>query len=329
MLTTKELKLVDVPKKFLWLSDSASVSLDPGKCSLYSAEASVPACLNLEGVEIPNLQISEHSNNESHHNADISITSSLNLEVVDNPQISGCELFPFLIGEEKPQPLVMIDTMDPGNRLITAFQQCSFSDDIGQKLERYGIKNAVEKMAELQQSDAMVKALIKRLKNVKGQKRDLSVSKMDDGIIQINFTQGKQFMTQAKECTQFNPKMNATFFSDPFHLDMHPYKLCLEMNMVSDGDRSSAHLSIFVHVMKGDYDCVLKWPFQHNVTIFLKNNFNRRGDIVRNYQLNKDVQGKPTADQDITFGGEFATYDQLQNCFTSDNEIFLQCRVHF
>ncbi len=196
-------------------------------------------------------------------------------------------------------------------------------EGVGQKLERFGVKNATEKVAKIKQNGAMIRALSTRIKSVEEQKKDLPVLKLDDGTLIIQCIDLVSKETQSK-----------ILFSDPFYSEILRYKLCLEMNMVGNGDQDNGdqdgHLLILVHVMKGDFDSVLEWPFVHSVTVTMRGK-KEEGDIVRTYQPNQEeVPTRPTPDQDIIFGGEFATYDQLQTGdFTRDGDIDLECRVNF
>ena len=63
---------------------------------------------------------------------------------------------------------------------------------------------------------------------------------------------------------------SAPWFSPPFYRD--GYKLCLE---VSTDKGTGTHLSVLVHLMQGEFDDQLKWPFEGDITIQL---LNQRGE---------------------------------------------------
>lgn len=58
---------------------------------------------------------------------------------------------------------------------------------------------------------------------------------------------------------------NAEWSSPPFYLD--GYKLCLSAFV--NGDAVDGYLSLYVHLMMGENDSNLSWPFQHTVTLEL------------------------------------------------------------
>lgn len=62
-----------------------------------------------------------------------------------------------------------------------------------------------------------------------------------------------------------------SLYSPPFYTSTHGYRLCLRAYLNGDGDGKGKYLSLFVVVMKSEYDDLLKWPFSHSVTITLIN----------------------------------------------------------
>ena len=65
-------------------------------------------------------------------------------------------------------------------------------------------------------------------------------------------------------------KSGKYWMSKPFYSGITPsYKLCLSV-------QASGNLSVFVHLVRGDFDDVLAWPFNANITIQLMNH-GRRG----------------------------------------------------
>lgn len=61
------------------------------------------------------------------------------------------------------------------------------------------------------------------------------------------------------------------WLSKPFYTDLRGYKMCLGVFADGNGEGKGTHLSVFVHLMRGEYDGELKWPFRGSVTIELVN----------------------------------------------------------
>ncbi|EDO35237.1 predicted protein, partial [Nematostella vectensis] len=63
---------------------------------------------------------------------------------------------------------------------------------------------------------------------------------------------------------------NATsIYSSPFYTHRFGYKLCARLFPNGDGSARDNYLSIFIALMRGEYDSILPWPFQETITITL------------------------------------------------------------
>eukprot|EP00118_Oscarella_pearsei_P018705 m.192485 g.192485 ORF g.192485 m.192485 type:complete len:280 (+) comp39474_c0_seq4:5161-6000(+) len=67
-----------------------------------------------------------------------------------------------------------------------------------------------------------------------------------------------------------------SIYSQPFYTTGCGYKLCARLYLNGDGMGKGTHLSLFFVVMKGEYDSLLSWPFQHKITLVLMDQDNRR-----------------------------------------------------
>lgn len=72
----------------------------------------------------------------------------------------------------------------------------------------------------------------------------------------------------------------ASFASAPFYVGRFGYKLFMTVYPNGHGSGQGTHLSVFVTIMKGDYDQLLSWPFSNNIDIRLLSN-NTKPDIVK------------------------------------------------
>ena len=61
------------------------------------------------------------------------------------------------------------------------------------------------------------------------------------------------------------------WFSPPFYTGLRGYKMYLEVITNGFGRGAGTHVSVSVHLMRGEHDDQLKWPFQGDVTIQLLN----------------------------------------------------------
>eukprot|EP00118_Oscarella_pearsei_P028968 m.3372 g.3372 ORF g.3372 m.3372 type:complete len:596 (+) comp9316_c0_seq1:400-2187(+) len=67
-----------------------------------------------------------------------------------------------------------------------------------------------------------------------------------------------------------------SIYSQPFYTTLCGYKLCARLYLNGDGMGKGSHLSLFFVVMRGEYDALLSWPFQHKVTLVLIDQDDRR-----------------------------------------------------
>ena len=47
------------------------------------------------------------------------------------------------------------------------------------------------------------------------------------------------------------------------------YKMCIRAYLNGDGMGYKTHLSLFFVLMKGEFDALLKWPFEHKISMIL------------------------------------------------------------
>ena len=75
------------------------------------------------------------------------------------------------------------------------------------------------------------------------------------------------------QLTQYGQKCqdHEQWFSPAFYSGVGGYQMCLRIDASGDGDGRDTHTSVFLCVMKGEYDDHLVWPFYGKVTIDLLN----------------------------------------------------------
>ena len=76
---------------------------------------------------------------------------------------------------------------------------------------------------------------------------------------------------------------NNVWYSPPFYSHLGGYKMCLMVDANGQGDGAGTHVSVYVHLMRGEFDDRLKWPFRGNVTIQLHS---KRDDFEQMISLN-------------------------------------------
>ncbi|XP_044174909.1 TNF receptor-associated factor 6-like isoform X2 [Acropora millepora] len=55
--------------------------------------------------------------------------------------------------------------------------------------------------------------------------------------------------------------------SPAFYTSLYGYKLCLRINLNGVDSGVGTYIALFVHMMQGDYDSILEWPFTGRITL--------------------------------------------------------------
>ena len=84
------------------------------------------------------------------------------------------------------------------------------------------------------------------------------------------------------------------------------YKMCLRVDVNGWGYGCGTHVSVYVHLMRGEYDSSLMWPFRGDITIQLVNHSNEQDYRVRTVQFNDSAVAYGSADR-VSGGGDIAT----------------------
>ncbi|XP_013928039.1 PREDICTED: TNF receptor-associated factor 1 [Thamnophis sirtalis] len=111
-------------------------------------------------------------------------------------------------------------------------------------------------MADLQRSLAQKDAALIRL----GQRLHSSEQTSYDGVFLWKITDVHQKCYEAI-CGKVH-----SFQSPAFYTSRYGYKLCMRIYLNGEGRGRGTHISLFIVLLKGDYDSLLPWPFTHKVT---------------------------------------------------------------
>ena len=73
--------------------------------------------------------------------------------------------------------------------------------------------------------------------------------------------------------TQYSTRKenNDRWYSPPFYTGPGGYKMCISVNSNGFNTGTGTHVSVYVHLMRGEYDSRLVWPFKGDITIQLVN----------------------------------------------------------
>ena len=121
-------------------------------------------------------------------------------------------------------------------------------------------------------------------------------------------------------------------YSSPFYRYGYKFKLLISPN--GQGDGKDTHLSIFIIIMKGEYDATLTWPFNKNVTFTLidqQEDANARENIAECHNVDPSLKNfaRPVEDENTGRGyPTFASQEKIQKRrYIVDDTIFIQVQI--
>ncbi|CAF3606472.1 unnamed protein product [Adineta steineri] len=124
-----------------------------------------------------------------------------------------------------------------------------------------------------------------------------------------------------------------SIFSPIFYSSPYGYKMRARLYLQGDGTARRTHLSLFFLLMKGDYDALLKWPFEHKVTFCLFDQTGNNRHMIDSFRPDGKSASyqRPTGDANIATGiPKFCPLPMIQqddNAYVRDDTLFLKIIV--
>ena len=122
--------------------------------------------------------------------------------------------------------------------------------------------------------------------------------------------------------------------SPPFYTGQYGYKLRAEAFLNGLGQGKGTHMSLYVVIMKGDYDAILPWPFQQRVDFILIDQHDyineRQNKLWRlSCERNSDYFKRPSKTKSLGFGcPKFVSLEFLKTRnYIRDNTMFIRIDV--
>lgn len=124
-------------------------------------------------------------------------------------------------------------------------------------------------------------------------------------------------------------------FSPPFYTSQYGYKLRLKAYLNGRDRGKGSHLSLYIIIMKGDYDALLEWPFKQKITFYVIDQSDQKNH--RTHQLSpnrslpniKVVFNRPTVKENLGIGNPcFVPHEALSTAdYVKDDAIFIKAVV--
>ena len=121
-----------------------------------------------------------------------------------------------------------------------------------------------------------------------------------------------------------------SLYSPPFYTAKNGYKMCIRVYLNGDGMGHTTHLSLFFVLMKGEFDALLKWPFENKVSLILVDQ-NHRKHTVQTFKPTPESSSfqRPISDMNVASGcPQFCKLSYLDDeSYTKDDVLFIKCIV--
>ncbi|XP_048472690.1 TNF receptor-associated factor 2-like [Rhincodon typus] len=124
-----------------------------------------------------------------------------------------------------------------------------------------------------------------------------------------------------------------SFYSPVFCTHPFGYRLCCRVYPNGDGSGRGSHVSLFLAIVRGDYDDVLPWPFRQRVTFMLLDQAQQKHHLKESFTpdvLSGSFQ-KPRSHMNVASGcPTFARHDLLQKAhgpYLRDDTLYIKVVV--
>nr|XP_021516626.1 TNF receptor-associated factor 1 isoform X3 [Meriones unguiculatus]XP_021516627.1 TNF receptor-associated factor 1 isoform X3 [Meriones unguiculatus] len=135
-----------------------------------------------------------------------------------------------------------------------------------------------------------------------------------------------------RRCRESACGKTVSLFSPAFYTSKYGYKLCLRLYLNGDGSGKKTHLSLFIVIMRGEYDALLPWPFRNKVTFMLLDQNNREHAIdAFRPDLSSASFQRPQSETNVASGCPLffplSKLQSLKHAYVKDDTMFLKCIV--
>ena len=117
--------------------------------------------------------------------------------------------------------------------------------------------------------------------------------------------------------------------SAPFYTSRYGYKMCCKLYLNGDGSGRGTHVSLYLVLLKGEYDSLLNWPFLHRVKFILiaQSNSGTPGSENENNDHEDSFTGDPSSSSfkrpisDMNIASGLPTFCSLEKLMSSHSQL--------
>lgn len=126
-----------------------------------------------------------------------------------------------------------------------------------------------------------------------------------------------------------------SIYSSPFYSSPSGYKMCVRLYPYGDGNARGTHMSLFFVLMRGEYDAIVKFPFNFKVIFCLYDQINQRDHITDAFRpdIRSNSFQRPRSEMNIASGiPKFVDLKKLQqknNPYIRDDTMFIKVIIDY
>ncbi|CAF3831238.1 unnamed protein product [Rotaria sp. Silwood1] len=124
-------------------------------------------------------------------------------------------------------------------------------------------------------------------------------------------------------------------YSPPFYSSHTGYKMRVRLYFNGDGNARRTHMSLFFVLMRGEYDAILKFPFNYKMTFCLFDQTPKQRHIIDSFRPDTKSNSfqRPRSEMNIASGiPKFCPLSVIQtdgNAYIRDDTMFIKIMVDF
>ncbi|CAF1071210.1 unnamed protein product [Didymodactylos carnosus] len=167
-----------------------------------------------------------------------------------------------------------------------------------------------------------------QLLNVKQKVEEVDCSSYD-GMLIWRITDISDRMADAQSERQ------TSVYSPVFYSSPTGYKMRVCLYLHGNGNARGTHMSLSFVLMRGEYDSIVKWPFNHKVTFCVFDQSGQSQHAINSFHpdtISNSFQ-RPQSEMNIAFGISrffpLSVIQQEDNSYVRDNTMFLKVIVDF
>jgi hypothetical protein len=126
-----------------------------------------------------------------------------------------------------------------------------------------------------------------------------------------------------------------SIYSPPFYSSQTGYKMQLRLFLNGDSSTRGTHMSLYLVIMKGDYDAIVHWPFTFKVTFTLLNQLQSNNNESKFFWSDPTSScfQRPRINMNTPYGfSKFFSlnlFEQNETHYVQDDAVFMKVEVDF